>query len=741
MDVGNNSPNTPEIQYFNGATIAQICPDIQITGCTTCPETGTGTFTLATIQKFIAAGSVWKYLDDGSDQGTAWFGTSFDDSGWASGNAELGYGDGDEVTTVSYGGDPNDKHETTYFRQSFSVTDPNDYASLELNVLRDDGAVVYINGSEVDRQNMPAGSVTFTTFASSAIGGSTESTFFETSLAISALTAGTNTIAIEIHQANLTSSDISFNLELIGIFDEDNLVSQGASWTYLDDGSDQGTAWFGTSFDDSGWALGNAELGYGDGDETTVVSFGGDSSDKHETTYFRHSFSVTDPTDYYSLDLNVLRDDGAVVYINGAEVARYNMPTGSITFTTLASSVVGGADESIFFNVSLDPTILSAGTNVIAVEIHQANITSSDISFNLELIGLVGTGLVAQGSSWKYLDDGSDQGTAWSGSSFDDSGWASGNAQLGYGDGDETTVVSYGGDPNDKHETTYFRQSFSVTDPNDYASLELNVLRDDGAVVYINGSEVARFNMPTGSITFTTLASSVIGGAEEDRFFTVSVSTSLLNAGSNIIAVEIHQANVTSSDISFDLQLIGVEPNPLPVELIYFTTSSGPTGVSLEWATASEENNDYFIVEHSVDGYQFKSIAKIEGHGNRKNLTHYRIVDHNPYPGLNYYRLKQVDYDGSIDYSDIVSISIDSNYDIILLFPNPSSDFIRIKSRTDVSVRGIVIRNILGQVINVPVASGETGIVLDVHLLPRGTYFVNINAGSNIVTKRVIIER
>ncbi len=348
---------------------------------------------------------------------------------------------------------------------------------------------------------------------------------------------------------------------------------------------------------------------------------------------------------------------------------------------------------------------------------------------------------IAAGSVWKYLDDGSDQGTAWFGTSFDDSGWASGNAELGYGDGDEVTTVSYGGDPNDKHETTYFRQSFSVTDPNDYASLELNVLRDDGAVVYINGSEVARFNMPTGSITFTTLASSVIGGAEEDRFFTVSVSTSLLNAGSNIIAVEIHQANVTSSDISFDLQLVGVEPNPLPVELIYFTTSSGPTGVSLEWATASEENNDFFIVEHSVDGYQFKSIAKIEGHGNRKNLTHYRIVDHNPYPGLNYYRLKQVDYDGSIDYSDIVSISIDSNYDIILLFPNPSSDFIRIKSRTDVSVRGIVIRNILGQVINVPVASGETGIVLDVHLLPRGTYFVNINAGSNIVTKRVIIER
>lgn len=67
---------------------------------------------------------------------------------------------------------------------------------------------------------------------------------------------------------------------------------------------------------------------------------------------------------------------------------------------------------------------------------------------------------------------------------------------------------------------------------------------------------------------------------------------------------------------------MGVEPNPLPVELIYFKFKaiSGPTGVSLEWATASEVNNDYFIVEHSVDGYQFKSIAKIEGHGTGKTL-------------------------------------------------------------------------------------------------------------------------
>jgi hypothetical protein len=71
------------------------------------------------------------------------------------------------------------------------------------------------------------------------------------------------------------------------------------------------------------------------------------------------------------------------------------------------------------------------------------------------------TDIVPFHSSWKYRDDGSDQGTAWQSPSFDDSTWASGSAELGYGDGDEATVVSYGSNPNRKYTTTYFRKMFT----------------------------------------------------------------------------------------------------------------------------------------------------------------------------------------------------------------------------------------------------------------------------------------
>jgi len=169
------------------------------------------------------------------------------------------------------------------------------------------------------------------------------------------------------------------------------------------------------------------------------------------------------------------------------------------------------------------------------------------------------TVVVPTGSTWRYLDDGSDQGTAWREPDFDDSGWASGPAQLGYGDGDEATVVSYGGDPNNKHITTYFRRSLNLADASIFESLTLRVLRDDGAVVYLNGIEVFRTNMPDGAIDYTTLAASTVNGSDESKFFVAALDPSLLHNGLNVLAVAVHQAAATSSDISFDLELRGQE--------------------------------------------------------------------------------------------------------------------------------------------------------------------------------------
>ncbi len=164
---------------------------------------------------------------------------------------------------------------------------------------------------------------------------------------------------------------------------------------------------------------------------------------------------------------------------------------------------------------------------------------------------------IPQGAVWKYLDNGSDQGTAWRELDFDDGAWASGHAQLGYGDGDEATVVSYGPNPSRKYITTYFRRSFEVSDLSNVRNVIARLLRDDGAVVYLNGNEIIRSNMPSGTITYVTLAASTVAGSEEDIFYEFNIDPAMLNIGENVIAVEIHQRSRSSSDISFDFSLEG----------------------------------------------------------------------------------------------------------------------------------------------------------------------------------------
>jgi hypothetical protein len=162
---------------------------------------------------------------------------------------------------------------------------------------------------------------------------------------------------------------------------------------------------------------------------------------------------------------------------------------------------------------------------------------------------------------WRYFTGSSapaaQNGTTWKARAFDDSSWASGSAELGYGDGGEATVIPCCAPDGKKYVTSYFRRPFEVTSPADYPQLVVNLRRDDGAVVYVNGTEVFRSNMPRGTISHTTWASSSVGGSSESAYYakTISSAGSLLVAGSNVVAVEVHQSNANSSDVSFDLEL------------------------------------------------------------------------------------------------------------------------------------------------------------------------------------------
>ena len=211
----------------------------------------------------IAYGSSWKYLDNNTRPAN-WQTSGFNDAAWATGNAELGYGDA-PVTTVSFGPDANNKYITTYFRKSVTIANPASFTNFTLNVRRDDGVVVYVNGTERYANNMPAGRL-HSTLASTAAAddGATPQTV---TLSSAFFSAGTNVIAVEIHQSVVTSSDLTFDLELLGNSAPVALINYGTSWKYLDNNS-RPANWETVAYNDAAWASGLSELGYGDAPAT-----------------------------------------------------------------------------------------------------------------------------------------------------------------------------------------------------------------------------------------------------------------------------------------------------------------------------------------------------------------------------------------------------------------------------------------------------------------------------------------
>ncbi len=165
----------------------------------------------------------------------------------------------------------------------------------------------------------------------------------------------------------------------------DQFIAPFDFWFYLDNGVPQGPAWSTSEFDHFDWNIGVSQFGFGEGDEFTELTASPNGSPLL-TAYFRTRFSIDNPANYSNLTVRLLRDDGGIVYINGIEVFRSNMPTGSVNYATPAVRNINDADESLVAQRVVSASLLRT-INTIAVEVHQAAEDSQDMSFALEIIG------------------------------------------------------------------------------------------------------------------------------------------------------------------------------------------------------------------------------------------------------------------------------------------------------------------------------------------------------------------
>jgi hypothetical protein len=491
----------------------------------------------------------------------------------------------------------------------------------------------------------------------------------------------------------LVSSGGLLGLFVPALLAQTTLVPWGVAWRYLDDGSDQGNAWRTLAFEDAGWPAGTAPLGYGDAGLATTNGYGPDPNDKFITIYYRHTFPVADAAAVTNLAVRLVRDDGAVVYLNDVEVFRNNLPAGPVGYRTLALGTVSGTDETNVYANALNPALLVSGPNVVAVEVHQDRTNSSDTRFNLSLIanfsavppvvnltaptngavtstaqltlnatatdvdaaitlveffaddaklgedgaapyslvwsnvplgahvltavatdntGLSATSppmnltqiaLLGRGSAWSYLDDGSDQGSAWRQPDFNDGAWDTGPAKLGFGDASSVTLLNRTNSQGGTNLTFYFRRDLEVPDPAVFSNLVVRLLRDDGGIVYLNGMEIFRNNMAAGPVSYLTLAASVVAAPQESQFYATNLPATLLQPGRNVLAVEIHQALLTSSDIGFDLEVIPDVP-PQPPVVVITSPTNGASFVAPTNLTLQASATDYDGVVRQVAFYR-----------------------------------------------------------------------------------------------------------------------------------------
>ena len=194
------------------------------------------------------------------------------------------------------------------------------------------------------------------------------------------------------------------------------------------------------------------------------------------------------------------------------------------------------------------------------------------------------TALVRSGDVWSYNGTTTDPGTAWRQPGFDASSWPTGPSQLGWGGKGEATTVPVTG-------TQYYVRHFNVDDPSHYQQLLLRLVRDDGAAVYLNGVEVRRDNLPTGGLTYNTRSSGAMTAPAERNWFESTVPGSLLVAGDNVIAVEVHQDTATNGDSLFNLELVRQTPadtNP-PTRPSLSLGAVTANSIGLSWTGSTDD--------------------------------------------------------------------------------------------------------------------------------------------------------
>jgi len=556
----------------------------------------------------------WKYHDTGTLPAEDWMQPDYDDSAWSSGNGALGFPQNENLliggagvnTVLSSNNAAGSFVITYYFRTTFVLPTTNGISLTSSNLL-DDGAVIYVNGREVVRPGMPGGPVSESTFAFPGIEISASGVAVHP-IPLDFVHVGTNVIAAEVHQVGTNSSDMILGMRLVSVPEPPeppDPVAPMITAHPLDTRADAGN-----SAQFSVQATGTSPLTYRWYTNGVLIP-GQISSNVTRTTTLAMDGTVYHAT--VSNHLGVATSSNAVLTvvpdINGPKMIsaiqlssnsfeiRFNenitqAPSQNVSnyvvhlLGTTNTLVVTQAQWRINGARLRVSDTFGPNTNYVAciynIADPQGNVTSGDCMAITPLI--VTNQLVQLGGEWRLSHD-APVSASWKTASFDDSGWITGNG-LFWNATNAPATCSPPGSQIQKTRTQYYRKTFTA--PSTSASsvtLTIQYVVDDGAVFYVNGYEVARRNMSPGPVDHETIASATAVAPVCVTLLT-NVSRLLLSSGTNVLAVEVHQAETdlarAESDLAFDSSL-SISYSETPTIPALRITHPNPTTVRVVW--------------------------------------------------------------------------------------------------------------------------------------------------------------
>ncbi len=540
-------------------------------------------------EKLVLAGEFWRYQKGTSEPPANWMAPGFDDAAWILGVTGIGFGDGDDRTVVS---DMRYAYTSLYLRRTFTLDDPARISRLILRVDYDDAFVAYLNGTEVARSNVRGGQVGVPPAFDAVANGNHEAGTaedFEIADPPALLSAGDNVLAIHVLNQRLDSGDLSMIPKLVsretvpgeplrairGIDALQKLVHVRGVYARRQLQTVLAEFWenhFTTEFDKVATYfddLQNSDAS--DAMSETQARAEAAQAEFEEYQFFYDNalgsfgdlllFSATSPAMLIYLDnvLNGKEDPNENYAREILELHAFGVDNGYLQkdIEELARCFTGWSVCKVARDAVL-PFPASARTPITACGVQFTDTVVIDL-----------------GSGWKYCKgtaepapdpgDGSAT-TAWTEIGFDDEAWLSGSTGIGFGDNDDATVLS---DMRDTYLTVYLRRSFEVTDPYELKNLVLEASYDDGFVAYLNGYEVGRSRSMEGDGTppaYDRRAGDSHEVSVGPDYFNLNPYRDIMVPGTNVLAIQVHNRSISSSDLSMLPRLLDREILPGSIE-------------------------------------------------------------------------------------------------------------------------------------------------------------------------------